>query len=242
MNQKLLNIQKGLVCPKNQFNSFGNYKYRSCEDILTSIKPLLAKEGLTLTISDAIEVIGNRNYVKATALLTDNELTTISSAYAKEAESQKGMSDPQLTGSASSYARKYALCGLFLIDDGVDPDSQDNTNIVKSTKTHPTQSSQATTGDGKPSFKIKNPDDPASPQQLKMLKSLGITKVDVNITKEEASKKIGEILDPIDAVTKKGIKKFEANKKLASQDLELQFDIPTPQDNQETADEMFQNI
>jgi hypothetical protein len=116
----LSDIQQRLKAPKNQRNTFGNYNYRSCEDILEAVKPLLGRAVLTLT--DEVLAVGSRIYVKATASLTEGDKTTQVSAYAREAESQKGMSDPQLTGSASSYARKYALNGLFCIDDTKDDD------------------------------------------------------------------------------------------------------------------------
>ena len=126
--EKLSNIQNELKCNKNQFNKFGGYKYRSCEDILEAAKPLLRKEKVVLTISDELQYIGNRYYIKATATLIDTESdSTISnSAYAREEETKKGMDGSQITGSSSSYARKYALNGLFGIDDNKDSDT---TNI-----------------------------------------------------------------------------------------------------------------
>lgn len=119
---KLGDIQKTLKAPKNQFNNFGKYKYRNCEDILEALKPLLV--GCTLVISDEIINIGNRFYVKATVAFMDDEgVVTKVSAFAREEESKKGMDGSQVTGAASSYARKYALNGLFLIDDTKDADS-----------------------------------------------------------------------------------------------------------------------
>ena len=124
VEQKLVDIQRKLKAPKGQYNSFGKYKYRSCEDILEAVKPLLAKEGCSLTISDEIVQVGERYYVKATATLVDIEdkssLTT--SAYARESLDKKGQDESQVTGSTSSYARKYCLNGLFLIDDTKDSD------------------------------------------------------------------------------------------------------------------------
>lgn len=124
MRAKLLSIQTELKAPKNQRNSFGNYNYRSCEDILEAVKPLLHKYECCLKISDEIVEVGGRVYVKSTAsIFADNTGVVLSStAFAREAEIQKGMSEPQITGSASSYARKYALNGLFLIDDTKDDD------------------------------------------------------------------------------------------------------------------------
>lgn len=125
--EKLMNIQSELKAPKGQRNSFGNYNYRSCEDILEAVKPLLAKHQAALTISDSIELIGARFYVKATAKLVDVVDGTMieNTAYARESESKKGMDDSQLTGATSSYARKYCLNGLFAIDDTKDADTNE---------------------------------------------------------------------------------------------------------------------
>lgn len=125
MNEKLIHIQSRLKAPKGNYNSFGKYKYRSCEDILEAVKPLLAEEGLTLILSDEIEQIGDRYYVRATASLYDESLVTTVSAYAREEETKKGADASQITGAASSYARKYALNGLFLIDDTKDADTDE---------------------------------------------------------------------------------------------------------------------
>ena len=121
--QKLIAVQAALKAPKGQRNTFGNYNYRSCEDILEALKPLLKQEGLLLTISDTIEFIGNRFYVKATATVADGDKTVSVTAYAREEETKKGMDGSQITGAASSYARKYALNGLFAIDDTKDADA-----------------------------------------------------------------------------------------------------------------------
>lgn len=124
MNEKLLAIQSALKVSKNQTNTFGGYKYRSCEDILEAVKPLLEKQGLTLIIGDTIELVGERYYVKATAILSEGEKQIAQVvSYAREEETKKGMDGSQITGAASSYARKYALNGLFLIDDTKDSDS-----------------------------------------------------------------------------------------------------------------------
>ena len=126
--EKLSKVQTELKAPKNQFNGFGKYKYRSCEDILEAVKPLLAKNKLTMLISDEIEHIGERFYVKATIELFDVETgeTITTSKLAREEETKKGMDASQLTGSTSSYATKYALNGLFLIDDTKDADATNN--------------------------------------------------------------------------------------------------------------------
>lgn len=129
---KLNAIQKELKAPKNQYNSFGRYKYRSCEDIVEGVKPLLDKHKCTLVVMDEIVLIGERYYVKAMATLTDIEDNTSISAcaFAREEESKKGMDGAQLTGACSSYARKYALNGLLCIDDTKDADAQEETKPV----------------------------------------------------------------------------------------------------------------
>lgn len=127
IHQKLQGIQTELKAPKGQTNKFGGYRYRSCEDILTALKPLLAQYTCTLAISDDIVEVGGRVYVKSTATLAstscEDDYTINVSGFAREAETKKGMDDAQITGSASSYARKYALNGLFAIDDTKDPDA-----------------------------------------------------------------------------------------------------------------------
>lgn len=124
--EKIVSIQSELKAPKGQYNSFGKYNYRSCEDILEGVKPLLAKHGLVLTIQDGIELIGDRYYVKATATITDGKESISTSAYARESLDKKGMDASQVTGATSSYARKYALNGLLAIDDTKDADTMDN--------------------------------------------------------------------------------------------------------------------
>lgn len=133
--KKLQSVQKELKAPKGQRNNFGNYSYRSCEDILEAVKPILAKQGLTLMLKDEVVNIGERYYVKATARLEIGEEVIETHAYAREAESKKGMDESQITGACSSYARKYALNGLFLIDDTKDADTMDNTKVEKKEKT-----------------------------------------------------------------------------------------------------------
>ena len=121
----LTEIQNELKAPKNQYNSFGKYKYRSCEDILEALKPLLLKHKATLIINDEIQEVGTRIYVKAicTFVVGDEKIQT--TAFAREEESKKGMDGSQVTGASSSYARKYALNGLFLIDDTKDADTDE---------------------------------------------------------------------------------------------------------------------
>lgn len=129
-------IQAELKAPKGQHNSFGNYRYRSCEDILEALKPVLAKHDMAVTLSDEIEVAGDRVYVKATArLLHKTGVVATTTAFAREAQSKKGMDDSQITGTASSYARKYALNGLFAIDDTKDADTDEVRHIANKVKT-----------------------------------------------------------------------------------------------------------
>lgn len=135
--EKVSNIQATLKAPKSQRNNFGNYNYRNQEDILEAVKPLLKEAGLVLTISDQLEGLGNRIYIKSTATITDGKDSLSNTAFAREAETQKGMSDSQVSGSASSYARKYALNGLFLIDDTKDDDATNTHGKDAPAKTAP---------------------------------------------------------------------------------------------------------
>lgn len=123
---KLAEIQQGLKAPKSQTNTFGKYKYRSCEDILEAVKPLLGDS--VLLVTDDIVQIGERNYVKATVRFITGDKEYSVSAFARETFDKKGMDAAQITGAASSYARKYALNGLFCIDDTKDPDSNNKGN------------------------------------------------------------------------------------------------------------------
>lgn len=133
--EALYKVQAELKAPKGQYNAFGKYKYRSCEDILEAVKPLLAKHKLTLTLSDQPVEIGGHVYIEATASITDGTHVVAVKAYAREPETKKGMDDSQITGAASSYARKYALNGLFLIDDTADADAtNDHQSGIKPTK------------------------------------------------------------------------------------------------------------
>lgn len=153
--KKLMGIQTKLKAPKSQRNSFGNYNYRSCEDILEAVKPLLDEFKVALTIKDEIILIGERYYVKATAILIDIDTGDVveASAYARESEDKRGMDASQLTGATSSYARKYALNGLFAIDDNKDADA---------TNTH-----------GKDTIKVNMTPSGLSEAQLKRLYAIG---------------------------------------------------------------------
>lgn len=127
---KLAKIQKELKATKDQYNKFGGYAYRSAESILESVKPLL--DGAILTIEDDVVLVGDRFYIKATATFQDGEFIKQTTAFAREPEEQKGMSESQITGAASSYARKYALNGLFCIDDNKDADTDEYHEQTKS--------------------------------------------------------------------------------------------------------------
>ncbi|MBD9843689.1 MULTISPECIES: ERF family protein [Enterococcus] len=136
--EKLIAVQTALKAPKGQYNSFGNYNYRSAEDILNAVKPLNKEQGLLLTLSDEPLLIGDWHYIKATATITDGIIKESFTAYARESFTKKGMDDSQITGAASSYARKYALNGLYLIDDTKDADTDEykkqEKNVKKITK------------------------------------------------------------------------------------------------------------
>lgn len=126
LHEKLLAIQTKLKAPKGQYNSFGKYSYRSAEDILEAVKPLNSEQGVLLTITDEIKEIGGRVYVVATATVSDGTDTLQVSAFAREPENKKGMDESQITGATSSYARKYALNGLYAIDDNKDADTDEH--------------------------------------------------------------------------------------------------------------------
>lgn len=143
--KELINIQSKLKAPKSQYNSFGKYSYRSAEDILEAVKPLVHAENCTLTLTDDIVCAGNRIYVKATCRLVNSQGEVIeTSAYAREDETKKGMDGSQITGSSSSYARKYALNGMFCIDDTKDADTRSpEQNTSKPTPTPKTASGKS---------------------------------------------------------------------------------------------------
>lgn len=138
--KELITIQSELKAPKTQVNNFGGYKYRKAEDILEAVKPLLAKQKCTLIITDDIVMVGNRIYVKATATIR-NEKGEVEEAigWAREEETKKGMDASQITGASSSYARKYALNGLFAIDDNADYDTTNNGHQQESKQQTQTQ-------------------------------------------------------------------------------------------------------
>ena len=173
--KKLLNIQNELTVNKDLFNSFGKYNYRSCESILEKVKPLCLKYKVVLSITDEIKLIGDRYYVEAKANLFDIEScqATSAKAYAREAVEKKGMDESQITGSASSYARKYALSGMFALDDGKDADSDDNTEKpVKPVAQKPTPKAEDSKSAEAPKVEVK--DDPLTDADRKEMDRLNI--------------------------------------------------------------------
>ena len=188
--EKLIKIQSELKAPKSNYNGFGKFRYRSCEDILEAVKPLLAREKCMLTMTDEVVAITDKVYIKTTATIIDldNKVHCSTSAYARESENKKGMDESQMTGTASSYARKYALNGLFLIDDTKDAD----TNEFQQTKQKAEQKSKKKTETGKEEWRVK---------VLKLAKEKGITAIDLakkyklnNSTSVERFKEIYEEL------------------------------------------------
>lgn len=188
--KKLFEVQMELKAPKNQRNTFGNYNYRSAEDILEALKPVLKNHNATVFISDKIVVKENLwTYAEATATFVDIETgeSVSSNGYAREAETKKGMDASQITGSASSYARKYALNGLFLIDDAVDPDSDSHQKI---------------TGGGSQGSNRKFSKDDVTALRLDLVKVATATKKDVNELEAWVSQQIGvDNFDSIDQLS-----------------------------------------
>jgi hypothetical protein len=177
--KKLIEVQKELKAPKNQRNTFGNYNYRSCEDILEALKPVLSEHGATVFISDKPVVKENLwSYIEATATFVDTESgdSVSVTAYAREADTKKGMDVSQITGSASSYARKYALNGLFLIDDSVDADTDEHQKI--------------TGGESQGSNRKFSKDD-VTALRLDLIKVAMATKKDVNDLESWVAQQIG---------------------------------------------------
>ena len=194
--KKLFEVQQELKAPKNQRNTFGNYNYRSAEDILEALKPVLKNHNATVFISDKIVVKENFwTYAEATATFVDIETgeSVSSNGYAREAETKKGMDPSQITGSASSYARKYALGGLFLIDDSVDPDSDSHQKI---------------TGGGSQGSNRKFTKDDVTALRLDLVKVATATKKDVNELEAWVSQQIG--VDSFDAINQLSFVKANA--------------------------------
>ena len=184
--KKLIKVQQELKAPKNQRNTFGNYNYRSAEDILEALKPVLAAHDATVFISDKVVVKENCwAYIESTATFVDIETgeSINTTAFAREAENKKGMDASQITGSASSYARKYALNGLFLIDDAVDPDSDSHQKI---------------TGGGSQGSNRKFSKDDVTALRLDLVKFATATGKDVNELEKRIATAIG--LDSFEAI------------------------------------------
>lgn len=199
--EKLMNIQKELKAPKGQYNSFGKYKYRNCEDILESVKPLLEKYKVTIILTDKLEQIGERYYIRAMAILFDTESDNSieNTAYAREEETKKGMDGSQITGTSSSYARKYALNGLLLIDDTKDADTDEFTkeNNKEKTKEEPKEK-KITEGQLKALSKLYTGDN--------LVKLLELNKIDK--LEDMSMEKANEIILKL---KKKGEEKNEVN-------------------------------
>lgn len=159
VHEILSKIQFELKAPKNQRNTFGNYNYRSCEDILEAVKPLLG--GAVVIISDEVVMIGSRYYVKATSTITYEGASLFCSAYAREQETKKGMDEAQITGSASSYARKYSLNGLLAINDEKDPDHENTGDNQSKQNKSKTLAAPSTT-------EHKNPDIITDPERVRL--------------------------------------------------------------------------
>ena len=202
--EKLIKIQSELKAPKSNYNGFGKFHYRSCEDILEAVKPLLAKEKCTLTLSDDIVAIADKVYVRATATISDGKEQHSTSAYARESKNKKGMDESQMTGTASSYARKYALNGLFLIDDTNDADTDEFQHTKQKAEKKQSGATKKTEDKKKADWRTK---------VLDLAKSKGITAIDLatkyklnNSTSAERFKEIYEEL-----TVEKGEKNAECN-------------------------------
>ena len=196
--QKLVSIQNGLKCKKAKRNNFGNFNYRSCEDIFESVKPLLSQQGLMMYVSDEIQSINGFNYIKATVTITDGANSVSSHGWAKESDMKKGMDSSQITGSSSSYARKYAIGGLLMIDDSTDPDSMDNSSPQKKQATKPVSSPPRTVV--------------LSEEQTRSAYIARINQLTQNMTKSQKEKAIKAAsfdeqgyIDNINAMTKNGV-------------------------------------
>lgn len=192
--ENLLKIQMELKAPKGQYNSFGKYNYRSCEDILEAVKPLCDKYGSVLTLSDDIVQVGDRYYVRATATIMCGDKSVSVTAQAREALDKKGMDDSQITGTASSYARKYALNGLFLIDDTKDADTNEN-------RTKRTQRAQKAVS--KPKSEPKDPNKLTYREKVIILaneRGLQLKELmkDYGITKDTTEERFAEILKDLE--------------------------------------------
>ena len=204
--EKLLEVQTKLKAPKGKYNSFGKYKYRSCEDILEAVKPILAEVKASVFIQDSLMEMSGRVYVEANAYFIDTEHPEVPqvlvTAYAREPIEKKGMDDPQITGTASSYARKYALNGLFLIDDVKDPDSDEYHNEAE-------QKAAKATGKKKPTSDTSALDEFVNVGQLETLNML-LKKADITEEKFCEVYKIAVMPEFPAAKYDEAVKKLEA--------------------------------
>lgn len=203
---KLLTVQSELKAPKNQYNSFGKYKYRSCEDIQEGLKPLLKEVQAVVTTGDELVLIGERYYIKATATFIDtlNGEKVENTAYAREEFEKKGMDGSQITGTASSYARKYALNGLFCIDDTKDADSTDNSKMGN--QAHNSETSNTNTDNQSPSA-----------NRMELLKVFETEMVRTKQDRKHVLEKL-KVSDPKFIKTEKLIEFNEALKKLPTKE------------------------
>lgn len=199
--KKIIEIQSTLKAPKGQMNKFGNYRYRSSEDILEAVKPLLKEQGLILNLSDEICLIGERYYVKATATITDGTDKLEVTAYAREADDKKGMDSSQVTGATSSYARKYALNGLLCIDDTKDADA---------TNTHGKEATEVTKADMDDDTHL------IGSTQIKHLQKL-IEFKGVDGSKVLSSYKVSDFAEMNFAMYKNAVAKLEKTKRVANE-------------------------
>jgi hypothetical protein len=193
--KKINEVQVNISAPKSKYNKFGNYNYRNCEDILLAAKKCL--NGLIINISDTVELVGDRFYIKATATITDGENTFSSSAMARESITKKGMDEAQITGLASSYARKFALCGLLAIDDGNDPDSKDSTSSPQ--KTNLDGFNREASGQSAPYSEFQMPFGKTKGKTLNELGCEEVTKISDWCKSKNQGEKFTEIIKKLDA-------------------------------------------
>ena len=200
---ELQKIQRKLNVPKSLRNNFGGFNYRNAEQILEAVKPLLEEQGCVITLADDVVLVGDRYYVKATATITNKNGQSVStSALAREAHDKKGMDDAQITGAASSYARKYALGGLLLIDDGQDPDSEDNSS--KNTPAPKPSAKPAAKAADIPPFDLNK-----SIKELERIKDIEQFKVFIKDVKTRLSAEDWEKFKPIGAKKQKELTNVE---------------------------------
>lgn len=219
--ESLNTIQTKLKAPKGQNNDFGHYKYRSCEDILKAVKSLLDETKTTLILNDDIVQVGTRYYIKATATLTDGTEHVSVSAFAREQESKKGMDEAQVTGATSSYARKYALCGLFAIDGEDDQDTMDNRQ--EGVKNRLASRSSGTSNAAKGNYTKAEPEKASgvpkrSTEQKTVNAGGGNTRTKLNIHMMQEAGKRGAQRNLLEFAAKYGVKQFDDITRLSDND------------------------